>query len=259
MKVREPAARLDACVAVQAELYRAGFPCPEPLTSVTDLDGSAATAERYVAGGAPMPATDREAGPFAEAFAALIRLAPLPERVSSLAPAPAWVAWNHQGSGLWPRPDDDDRDLNAIDAPAWIDRAGRAAQERLRGHRAPDVIGHCDWYAGNLRWSGNDLLVAHDWDSVFADSEGAVVGFAAAVYPATDAGAEAGLEETEQFIQSYIDVSGRDLTREDMECAWAAGVWLRAFDARKQHAQGQTIRSLDETEAEERLRRAGAW
>jgi hypothetical protein len=259
VKAREATPRLDACVAVQAALCRAGFPCPEPLTGVTDLDGTAVTAERYLPGGAPMPVTGREARPFAEAFAALIRLAPPREHVGSLEPAPAWAAWNHQGgSGLWPMPDDDDRDLNAIDAPAWIDRAGRAAQDRLRAHRAPDLIGHCDWYAGNLAWSGNDLFVAHDWDSVFADSEAAMVGFAAAVYPTTDAGAEASLEETEQFLQSYVEVSGRVLTPEDVECAWAAGVWLRAFDSRKQHAKGQAIRSLDEAEADERLRRAGA-
>src|SRR5437588_675820 len=110
VKAREAAPRLDACVAVQAVLSRAGFPCPEPLTSVTDLDGSAVTAEGYLPGGAPMPGTGRAARPFAEAFAALIRLAPPPEQVPSLAPAPAWVAWNHQGNGLWPRPDDDDRD-----------------------------------------------------------------------------------------------------------------------------------------------------
>lgn len=260
VKVREAAPRLDACIAVQAALSQAGFPCPQPLTSVTDLDGSAVTAETYLPGGAPMPGTDREARPFAEAFAALIRLAPPPEHVPSLAPAPAWVAWNHQGSGLWPMPDDDDRDMNEIkDAPGWIDRAGRAAQDRLRAHRASDVIGHCDWYAGNLRWSGNNLLVAHDWDSVFVDSEAAVVGFAAAVYPTTDPGGEATLEETEQFIRSYVDVSDHALTLKDVECAWAAGVWLRAFDSRKQHAKGEAIRSLDETEAKERVRRAGAW
>lgn len=258
VKVREATPRLDACVAVQAALSRAGFPCPAPLSGVTDLDGRAVTAEGYLPGGAPMPVTGREARPFAEAFAALIRLAPPPEQVPPLAPAPAWVAWNHQGSGLWPKPDDDDRNLNEIDAPAWIDRAGRAAQDRLRAHLAPGLIAHCDWYAGNLRWSGNNLLVAHDWDSVFADSEAAVVGFAAAVYPTAHAGAEASLEETEQFVQSYVDVSGRVLTPEDVECVWAAGVWLRAFDSRKQHAKGQTIRSLDETEAKERLRRAGA-
>ena len=44
------------------------------------------------------------------------------------------------------------------------------------------MIGHCDWLAGNLRWSGDTLLVVHDWDSMTADSEAALVGFAAALY-----------------------------------------------------------------------------
>lgn len=167
------------------------------------------------------------------------------------------MAWNHGGSDLWPRPDDHDHDLNALEGPAWIDDAGRAARDRLRAHSASSGIGHCDWYAGNLRWAENTLLVAHDWDSVFADSEAAVVGFAAAVYPTTHAGDEASIDETEAFIDHYVDASGHPFSTDDLECSWAAGVWLRAFDSKKQYAKGQSIRSLDRSAARDRLRRAG--
>ena len=34
----------------------------------------------------------------------------------------------------------------------------------------------------NLRWNGDKLVVVHDWDSVTADSEAVLAGFAAALY-----------------------------------------------------------------------------
>jgi len=40
------------------------------------------------------------------------------------------------------------------------------------------ICGHCDWLADNLRWSGDDLLVVHDWDSVTAGSKAVLAGFA---------------------------------------------------------------------------------
>ncbi|HEY2306471.1 MAG TPA: hypothetical protein VGI05_11380, partial [Streptosporangiaceae bacterium] len=44
----------------------------------------------------------------------------------------------------------------------------RRARDRLRASESEAVIGHCDWLAGNLRWSGDALLVVHDWDSMTA-------------------------------------------------------------------------------------------
>ncbi len=52
------------------------------------------------------------------------------------------------------------------------------------------MIGHGDWYAGNLRFSGDQLIVAHDWDSVITESEAVLVGFAAALYPVLSVGDE---------------------------------------------------------------------
>jgi thiamine kinase-like enzyme len=55
-----------------------------------------------------------------------------------------------------------------VAGPGWIDGAGYRARDRLQAGASEAVIGHCDWLAGNLRWSGGDLLVVHDWDSVTA-------------------------------------------------------------------------------------------
>jgi hypothetical protein len=256
VKVRPHAARLAGCQAVQQRLAECGFPCPRPLSGVLDLDGHAATVEQYVPGGTPHPDTGRAAEPFAKEFARLIELTRrLPAR--RLQPAPAWNCWNHGATELWPAADDLTVDLNRAQSPEWIDRAGTEARARLRAHRAPTIVAHGDWYAANLRWAGERLLVAHDWDSVIADTEAAAVGFAAGAYPAQGPGGEATVAETEDFLDGYAKARGAALDRDDLECTWAAGVWLRAFDAKKQAARGVPIVSLTAGEADERLRRAG--
>jgi hypothetical protein len=260
VKVRPSLPRLAGCVEVHRRLFSSGFPCPEPLTGAVPLADWAATAEGYVPGGAPLPATGRSAQAFAEPFARLIELAPRPEDMPTLSPSPAWTAWSHKEGGLWPWPDDRDIDLNAVDGPSWVDNAGRRARARLQAGVTEAVTGHGDWYAGNLRFSGDQLIVAHDWDSVITESEAVLVGFAAAMYPSVSPGEESTIAETEDFIAAYARARGRQFSAEELECCWAAGVWQRAFESKKQHAANETVRSFTEDEARERLRLAGiSW
>ena len=65
------------------------------------------------------------------------------------------------------------------------------------------------------------------------------------------------VEETQRFLVAYRDAHGRELSADELERSWAAGVWTRARDARYQHALGQPVRSLTEHAAHERLHRAG--
>jgi hypothetical protein len=257
VKVRPQAPRVAACVEVQRRLFESGYPCPAPLTGAVPFGDHVATAEAYVPGGANLPSAGRSAWAFAEAFARLVKLAPRPADVSTLDPPPSWAAWDHAEGGLWPRPEYADVNLNEVAGPAWIDDAGRCVRDRLRAGGAEPVIGHCDWLADNLRWSGDDLLVVHDWDSVTADSEAVLVGFAAALYPTVSADKLATVEETEQFLIAYRDARGRQFSPDEIQRSWAAGVWTRAYDAKHQHAVGQPVVSLSEDEARERLRRAG--
>ena len=258
VKVRPASPRIAACVEVQRRMFQAGYPCPEPLTGAAAFGGDVATAEAYVPGGAMRPSADHAALAFAEAFAWLIRLAPRPGEVPTLDPAPSWAAWNHAGHGLWPCPEEDpDVNLNEVAGAEWIDEAGRRACDRLRAGGSEAVIGHCDWLASNLRWNGDALLVVHDWDSVTADSEAVLAGFAAALYPAVSAGEPATVEDTERFLAAYCHSRGREFSTSDLQQSWAAGVWTRAYDAKYQHAAGQPITSLSEKEARERLRRTG--
>jgi hypothetical protein len=238
-------------------MFESGYPCPEPLSGPAPFGDGTATAEVYVPGGAVLPAAERAPLLFAEAFARLIKLAPRPAEVPSLDPAPSWAAWNHAGTGLWPRPEDIDIDLNSVPGPDWIDRAGHCARDRLRTGASEAVIGHSDWLAGNLRWRDDELLVVHDWDSTAADSEDVLAGFAAALYSTVSEKELATVEDTERFLDGYGDARGRALSPAQLQRSWAAGVWTRAFDAKAQHAAGQPVVSLTENEARERLRRAG--
>jgi hypothetical protein len=257
VKVRPDSPRIAACVEVQRRLFQAGYPCPQPLTDAVSFGGDVATAEAYVPGGAMLPSADHAALAFAGAFARLIRLAPRPAEVSTLDPAPSWAAWNHGGDGLWPCPEDLDVNLNEVPGAEWIDDAGRGARDRLRADDSEAVIGDCDWLAGNLSWDGDALLVVHDWDSVTADSETVLVGFAAALYSTVSADELATVEDTERFLIAYCHARGRKFSASELQRSWAAGVWTRAYDAKYQHAAGQPITSLSENEARERLRRTG--
>ena len=159
---------------------------------------------------------------------------------------------------MWPRPDSEDIDLSEVAGSEWIDQAGRCARDRLRAACASEaIIGHCDWLAGNLRWSGDKLLVVHDWDSTAADSEAVLVGFAAALFSSVSPDEHATVAETESFLDAYSYARGRAFSSDELQRSWAAGVWTRAYDAKCQHAAGQPVVSLAEDEAGERLRRAG--
>ena len=254
VRIRPTAPRIGACTEVQRRVFDSGYPCPQPLAGPAPLGEYAATVESYIPGGVMRPDSGRAAQPFAAALARLVHLAPRPGHVSSLAPAPAWTAWHHDQGGLWPRPEDLDADLNQLDGVGWIDAAGQAARQKLQEGQEQAVIGHGDWWTENLRWQGNRLLVAYDWDSLIADTEAVIAGLAAAIYlyPALVT-----VTETREFLDAYAAARGRPFSRGELQRCWAAGVWTRAFDAKCERAAGQPVTRLTQDEAQERLRRAG--
>ncbi|CAN5725385.1 hypothetical protein BH24ACT5_BH24ACT5_04840 [soil metagenome] len=257
VKIRPASPRIAACVEVQRRMFESGYPCPEPLSGPAPFGIGIATVESYVPGGDVLPGPEHTAQLSAEAFARLIGLAPRPAEVSSLDPAPSWASWNHGEAGLWPRPEGADFDLNEVDGPEWIDRAAGRARDRLRAGVWEAVIGHCDWLADNMRWTGDELLVVHDWDSAVADSEAVLVGFAAALYSTVSPDKLATVDETDRFMDAYCAARARVLGADEVQRSWAAGVWTRAYDAKYQHVAGHAITSLTEAEASARLRRAG--
>jgi hypothetical protein len=250
IKVRPYDPRLTGCLAVQDHLARTGFPCPAPLTGLTRLGVLAVTAETAIPGGGQL-SPKAGAAPFAALLARLIDSAPDPSRTPTLAPSPPWTGWDHPGVLLWPDADDEGRDLNALSGPAWIDETARRVRDRLSVGRASVRIGHGDWESQNIAWVSGVPLAVHDWDSVIAAPEACIVGLAAAVWPATGA---ASVSQTEDFIASYQVATGRVWAQSEVQDAWAAGLWVRLFNARKDAAGGGGPR-LDrlEGEVDERL------
>jgi hypothetical protein len=170
------------------------------------------------------------------------------------------VAWcRRRGcAAAWPSrppgspPDDRPGDLNDHPGPPWLDRTAAAVRARLAGLRLPPVVGHADWESQNLRWDGDRPLAVHDWDSAVVQPEAVVAGLASAVWPAAGGPDEAAtVEQSEQ-------ARGRPWTTPERQACWAAGLWVRAFNAKKERTEGGGPQ-LDRlaTEAPERSARAG--
>ena len=192
--------------------------------------------------------------------AALIVLAPGTETIPTLEPAPPWAGWDHTEDGVWPMPDDRAADLNAHPGPAWLDAVGERVRTRLAASPLPRVVAHVDWEMQNLRWSGEHLHAAHDWDSVAVRPEAGIVGLAAAVHTVTgEPTSEASEDQVEDFLLAYEDAGQRPFMREEREVAWAAGLWVRAFNAKKDSLDGDgpSLARLA-AEAPRRLERASA-
>jgi hypothetical protein len=259
VKVRAWQERLIGCGQVQHSLSVAGFPAPRLLVPPERLGQRGVSAEALIDGGALLAAEQDSAARFAEALALLVRTAPDPATVSTLAPSPAWIGWDHTAQTLWPAPDDREGDLNEHPGDRWLDEIGTAAQGQLLALDRPAVIGHGDWYSQNLRWINRRLHVVHDWDSVATQAEAAIAGQAAAVWPGTGLPGEvATVAQSEQFLTAYERASGRSWTDRDIRAAWAAGLWTRAFDAKKASLVGaDPAASLTKTEAKDRGQLAG--
>ena len=174
--------------------------------------------------------------PFAALLARLIGSAPAPAAVPSLVPSPPWTGWDHPGRGLWPGLDEHGQDLNLVGGPGWVDDAARRVRERLTPAPGRLCIGHGDWETPNIRWTGRDPFVVHDWDSVIAQPEPAIVGLAAAMWPRAEE--TASVAQTAGFITSYQLHSGRQWDRWEIRDAWAAGLWARLIYAKQEAAEG---------------------
>lgn len=238
VKARPFQPRIAGCLRVQAELASVGFPCPQPLTVATRVRDLTISAETAAPGGRAL-SPDDGAAPYAALLVRLIRFAPSPTTVPELAPSPPWTGWDHPGLRLWPDLDEHGHDLNLVAGPEWIDDAARRVRERLTSRTRPVCIGHGDWESQNIRWTGRDPLVVHDWDSVIAQPETAIVGLAAAVWPREGRPDQtASVAQTADFIATYQHLAGREWGSSEIRDAWAAGLWVRLFDAKQEVADG---------------------
>jgi hypothetical protein len=260
VKVRPTAERVAGCEAVHRHLWQRGLPCAQPLAGPVPLGDHCLTVEAMIEDGPPLEPAAQHPSQSAQALAGLVSMAPPVTAVPTLDPPPPWVHWAHDEGDIWPWPDDLDADLNAHPGPEWLDDLGRRVRARLAGYQAPAVVGHGDWEAQNVVWKGGRLHAVHDWDSVVSLPEATIAGAAATVFAVRGCPPGApGIEQTEAFLDAYARARDLVWSRDDREAGWAAGLWVRAFNAKKAsldpHA-GQVVPEFQD-EATERLRRAG--
>ncbi|MCW2548302.1 MAG: hypothetical protein JWN96_2762 [Mycobacterium sp.] len=257
IKVRPWADRLVGCAEVHAALFRSGYPCPRPLIGPQHVGEAAVSAEALVDDHVQLAPDHGSARLFADALLRLVDQAPQVSELPGLEPTPPWADWQGRDRAvLWPEPDDRDADLNALETN-WIDHTASIARTCLVDLPTPSVVGHLDWYSANLGWRGRELTAVFDWDSVGAQPEFGIAGLAAAVWPGTGGpGEEATLEQSELFLHHYGE--SRGWSTEERQAAWAAGLWVRCFDAKKAQAVNDDPDVvITKSEARHRLRLAG--
>ncbi|HEY6468811.1 MAG TPA: hypothetical protein VI434_03510 [Candidatus Dormibacteraeota bacterium] len=197
----------------------------------------------------------------AEQFARLLwqlidRCAAFPMDVR-LGPPPPWMEWDHARPGTWPRSDEGDDDFNADPEPRWLDDVAARSRSILLDFHARDVVGHVDWESQNIRWHRGRPHVVHDWDSAAARPEATIAGAASAEFTVSgEPPSSATIEETEFFLDAYQQARGVAFTHEELHAAWAAGLWVLAFNAKKTRAIARHATGAFADEAWERLRRA---
>jgi hypothetical protein len=259
VKARADDGRATSCVAAQARLAERGFPCARPLTPVTGAGSLAVHAEEFRPGGEVLPGDSPEvAVRYAEVFARLMaELACV--TVAPPLPNPPWVRWDHADSGVWPAIGClDNRDQGAV--PAYVADTAERARRRLLAADLPCVLGHADFEAQNLRWHGQQVWAVHDWDSLAWHPEAALAGAASGSFASAGPPTLAPIESSETFLAAYQDIRGRLFTAVEQEIAWAASVWMAAYNAREEALHGDAPVGGDalRAQAAERLRRANA-
>jgi hypothetical protein len=258
VKARVDDGRAVSCVAAQARLAERGFPCARPLTPVVGVDSLAVHAEEFRPGGEVLHGNSPDvAAQYAEVFARLMaELADV--TVAPPLPNPPWVRWDHADSGVWPAIDFlDNRDQSAV--PAYVVDTAVRVRGRLLAAGLPCVLGHADFEAQNVRWHGREVWTVHDWDSLAWQPEAALVGAASGAFASSGPPTLAPIESSEAFLVAYQDIRGRLFTAVEQEIAWAASLWMAAYNL-WEAPHGDTPLSGDalRAQAAERLRRANA-
>jgi hypothetical protein len=252
VKVRPGLERLISCGRVHRDLWERGFRCPEPLGPPERVSAWAVSFESYVPDGEELPRGLDAAVALARVLAELVQCAPTV--AGSLEPHWGFLRWGHPGSELWPPATDIVADLNEFSEPGWIEHCAAQLRVKLTNSQLPGVVGHGDWWSDNVRWKDGQLLAVDDWDSLVVLPEAGIAGAAAALF----AGGASTIEETDTFLRAYIAASGRAWTDDEIRIAWAAGLWARLFDARKETTWGSTKSAVRlAIEVEERSVRSG--
>ena len=118
---------------------------------------------------------------------------------------------------------------------AWIDDVARAARARFVA-AGELVIGHGDWRAEHVRFEGDRIVGAFDWDSLGKEHEPALVGYTAHAFCAdwsrTPPAAAPTIDEARAFIADYEAARGRAFDGAERRLCGAAFAYSYAYTAR---------------------------
>ncbi len=257
VKWRQASDRVLACAEAQRLAHNAGIDCPRLLAGPDRLDGAWLSAEEWRPDGSsdlPPDAATRYAALLRGLVVALDGLDP-----DRFAPPPPWAHYDHGVPGrVWAPAASPRWDPESEVVPSQLRRLAAAASKRLRAASLPQVVGHSDLNGLNVRWTPAGPIV-HDWDSLTSRPECVLAGIVAANHvERPGAGAISTLATFEEFLQAYQ--VHRQFTEEEVELAWAAGVWVAAYNAAFEHLH-QTPGPVSAqllSDGDERLRRARA-
>jgi hypothetical protein len=221
---------------VQAFLAARGFPAPPVLHGLAPFGPGHAVAMAFDRRGAPtdarLPGVRRA---MAHTLARLVQEAAAFAALPGLPRPPAPLAGTP-----WPRPHNALFDFPATaSGGAWIDAIGADALAVLQRGGTPQVVGHHDWSAKNMRADGDAIVVVYDWDSVFVDREAAIVGSAAAHFPVTwelPVPETPTLKEVAAFVRDYEQARGRPFDDDELVALGAGITYAHAYKARCEHA-----------------------
>jgi hypothetical protein len=234
---REARERLQAVHDIQAELYNAGLPCPQPLVGPVPLVHGHATAEALLDHGEFRDTHDPACRRLiAEALAWHLAI------TGSQAPPGALAGgWSlTEDDRLWPaHAHAPIFDFEATSAgAAWIDALGAQAKAAIDRTASP-IAGHSDWSGKHFRFADGAISAIYDWDSLALRSEAALVGVAAITYttrfdlpgvpraPTPD--------EMRAFVDEYSAARATPLTRTEREQIAAHALLVAAYTARCEH------------------------
>jgi len=260
VKARADDGRAASCVAAQARLAERGFPCALPLTPAARVGSLAVHAEEFRPGGEVLRGDSPDMAARCAALFARLMAELAGVTVAPPLPNPPWVRWDHADSGDWPAIDWlDNRDQSAV--PAYVVDTAVRTRRRLLVAGLPCVLGHADFEAQNLRWHGQQVWAVHDWDSLAWQPEAALAGAASGSFASAGPPTLAPVESSDAFLLAYQDIRGRLFTAGEQDVAWAASLWMAAYNAREEAlVRGHTGVCCDalRAQAAERLRRAHA-
>jgi hypothetical protein len=268
VKVRDGSRRVMACAHAQRLATAAGIDCPALLAGPALLDPAAeapvwVSAEQWrpegTGGPPPQPAVA-----YTDLAHRLVAALNDPSTstgqftASDYAPPPPWAAYDHAAPGRTFPPVssprwDPERDI----VPAEYRRLAAAARDRLRSADLPWVLGHSDLNGHNVKWVGSHPVV-HDWDSIVARPEAVLAGILAVNHVELPGrGAITPLAESDAALGLYQE--RRPMTSDEVEVAWAAGVWVAAYNASFEYLHGSPGQVAEQilVDGWDRLRLAG--